>query len=62
MKQRRSANQIQALLFDELRANETPSWVEIPPDRSRELETAVAELLLKAAGEAAQGRGGHGDA
>jgi hypothetical protein len=62
MKQRRRANQMQAMLFDELRPNDGPSLVEMPADRSLELETAVAELLFKAAGKVERGRGGDHDA
>lgn len=62
MKQRRRANQMQVMLFDELRPNDGPSLVEMPADRSLELETAVAELLFKAAGKVERGRGGDRDA
>jgi len=62
MKQRRIANQMQAMLFDELDPNDGPSRVEVPADRSVELETAIAELLFKAAGKVERGRGGDRDA
>jgi len=62
MKQRTRVNQMQAMLFDELCPNDGPSLVEMPADRSLELETAVAELLLKAAGTVERGRGGDRDA
>jgi hypothetical protein len=53
---------MQVMLFDELRPNDGPSLVEMPADRSLELETAVAELLFKAAGKVERGRGGDHDA
>jgi hypothetical protein len=53
---------MQAMLFDELYPNDGPGLVEIPADRSLELETAVAELLLKTAGKVERGRGGDRDA
>jgi hypothetical protein len=62
MKQRRRANQMQATLFDELCPTDGPSLVEMPADRNLELETAVAELLLKAVGKVERERGGDGDA
>ena len=63
MKQRRRANQMQqAMLFDELRPNDGSRLDEMPPDRSLELETAVAELLFKAAGKVECARGGDRDA
>jgi hypothetical protein len=57
MKQRRRANQMQAMLFDDLRPNDGPNLVEMPADRSLELEIAVAELLFKAAGKVGRGGG-----
>jgi hypothetical protein len=64
MKPRKRANQMQVMLFDELGPNDGPSPVEMPADRSLELEKAIAELLFKAAGkvERAGGRGGDRDA
>lgn len=62
MKQRRRANQMQVMLFDELGPNVDPSLVEMPADRSLELEKAIAELLFKAAGKLERGRGGDRDA
>ncbi len=47
MKQRTRTNRMQARLFDELEQN-APSRLEIPADRSLELEAAVGELLLNA--------------
>lgn len=62
MKQRRRANQMQTRLFDELCPNDSPSLLEVPADRSLELEAAVGELLLKAVGKIERGRGGDRDA
>jgi hypothetical protein len=62
MKQRRRANQMQVMLFDDLGQNDGPSLVEMPADRSLELETAIAELLFKAAGKVEGERGGDRDA
>ena len=62
MKQRRRANQMQVMLFDDLDPNDGPSLVEMPADRSLELKTAIAELLFKAAGNVERGRGGDRDA
>lgn len=62
MKQRRRANQMQAMLFDEFCPTDGPSLVEMPADRSLELETAIAELLLKAVGKVERERGGDRDA
>jgi hypothetical protein len=63
MKQRRRVNQMQAmLLFDELCQTDAPNLIEMPADRSLELETAVAELLLKAVGKVERERGGDRDA
>ena len=62
MKQRRRANQMQVMLFDELGPNDGPSLVEVPADRNLELEKAIAELLFKAAGKVERGRGGDRDA
>jgi hypothetical protein len=62
MKQRRRANQTQAMLFDELGPNDDPSPIEMPVDRSLELKKAIAELLFKAAGKVERGRGGDRDA
>ena len=62
MKQRRRVNQMQVMLFDELGPNDGSSLVEMPADRSLELEIAVAELLFKAAGKVERGRGGDRDA
>jgi hypothetical protein len=62
MKQRRRTNQIQAMLFEELCPTDGPSLAEMPADRSLELETAVAELLLKAVGKVERERGGDRDA
>lgn len=61
MKQRRRANQMQTGLFDELCPNNDPSLLEVPADRNLELEAAVGELLLKAAGQIEHGRGGDRD-
>jgi hypothetical protein len=49
MKQRRKANQLQTLLFDEQSPSDGPRLLEVPKDRSLDLEAAVSELLLKAA-------------
>ena len=62
MKQRRRADQMQPGLFDEPRPNDGPSLLEVPADRSLELETAVGELLLKATGKNESRRGGDRDA
>ena len=62
MKQRRRAIQMQVMLFDELGPNDDPSLVEMPADRSLELEKAIAELLFKAAGKVERGRGDDRDA
>jgi hypothetical protein len=59
MKQRRSANQLQAGLFDRLGTNDDPSLLEVPADRSLELEAAVGELLLRAAGRIESGGDDH---
>jgi hypothetical protein len=53
---------MQVTLFDELGPNDDPSLVEMPADRSLELEKAIAELLFKAAGKVERGRGGDRDA
>jgi len=62
MKQRRRANQMQVMLFDELGPNDGPSLAEMPADRSLELEKAIAELLFRAVGKVESGRGGDRDA
>ena len=62
MKQRRKANQKQVMLFDELGPSNDPSLVEMPADRSLELEKAIAELLFKAAGKVKRRKGGDRDA
>ena len=62
MKQRRRADQMQVMLFDELGPNDDRSLVEMPADRSLELEKAIAELLFKAASKVERGRGGDRDA
>lgn len=59
MKQRKGANQMQAGLFDELGPNDGPSLLEVPTDRSLELEAAVGELLLRAAGRNQRGGDDH---
>jgi len=50
MKQRRKANQLQIVLFEEHIPSDGPGLLEIPKDRNLDLEAAVSELLLKAAG------------
>jgi len=64
MKQRRRADQMQLQpgLFDEPRPNHDPCLLEVPADRSLELQTAVGELLLKATGKNESRRGGGRDA
>jgi hypothetical protein len=59
---RSRANQRQAELFDDLPPRESPSLLEVPADRGLELEAAVGELLLDAAGKIERGKGGENDA
>jgi hypothetical protein len=53
---------MQVSLFDELGPKDGPNLVEMPTDRSLELERAIAELLFKAAGKVERGRAGDRDA
>jgi hypothetical protein len=59
MKQRNRTNQLQAGLFDEPSPNKGPNLLEMPADRSLELEAAIGELLLKAATRTAPAGGDH---
>jgi hypothetical protein len=60
MKRRRKANQLQTVLFDEQYPSDGPGLLEIPKDRNLDLEAAVSELLLKAAGHIDREKeGGH---
>ena len=59
---RSKANQRQPELFDELAPNEGPDRLEVPADRGLELEAAVSELLLSAAGKIQRGKGEGDDA
>lgn len=60
MKQRRKANQLQTVLFDEQYPSDGRGPLEVPKDRNLELEAAVSELLLKAAGTIEREKeGGH---
>ena len=59
---RSKANQRQPELFDELAPNEGPDRLEVPADRGPELEAAVSELLLSAAGKIQRGKGEGDDA
>ena len=60
MKQRRKANQLQTALFDEQYPSDGRCPLEVPKDRNLELEAAVSELLLKAAGKIEREKeGGH---
>lgn len=58
---RSRAKQRQPELFDELLPNVGPNLLEVPADRSLELEAAVAELLLNAVDKIGRGKGGEHD-
>jgi hypothetical protein len=59
---RNRVNQRQAELFGDLPPSDCPSLVEVPADRGLELEAAVGELLLNAAGRIERGNEGEHDA
>ena len=59
---RSRANQRQPDLFDQLLPNAGPSLLDLPADRGLELEAAVRELLLSAAGTIERGKGEEHDA
>ena len=60
MKRRRNANQFQTVLFDEQYPSDGRGLLEGPEDRNLDLEAAVSELLLKAAGKIeGEKKGGH---
>ena len=59
---RNRANQRQAELFDDLPPNHGPNLLEVPADRGLELEAAIGELLLNAAGKIERGNEGEHDA
>jgi hypothetical protein len=61
MKKRTGSNQSQAELFSEPQSNDSPSLLDVPADRSLELEAALGELLLKAVSRIEQGKGGEHD-
>ena len=61
MKKRARSNQTQAELFSEPQSTDGPSLLDVPEERSLELEAAIGELLLNAVSKIRHGRGNEHD-